>query len=315
MFTLRLFHQGEPFTQIEARQLADGALTFGRDGAADWRVADESRTLSRLHCTFRADGDRLTLRDTSANGVFVGRDRRRVSSDADTFIAPGETVRFGDYMVLVEGPEPEAPKLQSTPPPSRTVSADTSLMEAFCAGAGLDASAFSAEEAAFVMHRVGEVYRQMVVGLTGLMRERIDAKAQYQLEQTTVRAGGNNPVRWAAADRVAVDLLRPLGDGFLGGAAAVESTFRDIHHHLICTVAGSEGAVAATLQALDPAAIEESLKGRGFALRGRAGEAWSRYVELHTELCGAAGDDPLPQNAFRDAYEERDALLQAEGDR
>lgn len=316
MFTLRLFHQTEPFTQIEERRLIDGSLTLGRDEAADWRVADDSRTLSRLHCTFAVHGDRLTLRDSSSNGVFVGSERRRLPSSDETPLEPGETVRVGDYILLVEGPRTGPAPPAGGPPPerARAVANDASLMEAFCIGAGLDASAFSGEEPAQVMRRLGEVYQQMVVGLTGLMGERSLAKTEYQLERTTVRAGGNNPFRWASSDRVAVDLLQQRADGFLSGAAAVNASFTDLQHHLICTQAGARGAIAAALQTLDPAAIEESLKRRGFVLKSRTAEAWERYVELHAEASATGPDDSdgLANQAFRAAYEREDAVLHAD---
>lgn len=312
MFTLRLFHQGQPFTQIEARELSDASLTVGRDEAAGWRVEDESRTLSRLHCTFSADGDRLILHDSSANGVFVGPERRRVAARADIPIFPGETIRLGDYILLVEGRSAAGVPLKAAGEAPRAPAADASLMEAFCQAAGLDASAFSDEEPAAVMHRLGGVYRQMVIGLAGLMQQRIEAKAQYALERTTVGAGGNNPFRWATPDRVAVDLLRPRDDGFLSGAAAVESSFADLQHHLICTVAGAKGAVTATLHSLDPASIEDALSAKNFVLKGRGAEAWSRYIDLYAKAVASGPDDPdsVAATAFRHAYARQDDALQ-----
>jgi predicted component of type VI protein secretion system len=51
MFICRLFHRDRPFEQIEARLLADGAITVGRDPNADWPLPDPEATLSR--CTAR----------------------------------------------------------------------------------------------------------------------------------------------------------------------------------------------------------------------------------------------------------------------
>ena len=71
MFICRLFHRDRPFEQIEARLLADGAITVGRDPNADWPLPDPEATLSRLHCTLTVESDRLYLRDTSTNGTLV----------------------------------------------------------------------------------------------------------------------------------------------------------------------------------------------------------------------------------------------------
>jgi predicted component of type VI protein secretion system len=328
MYTLRLFHQDEPFQQIEARILADGALCVGRDAEADWALPDESRTLSRRHCTFAVDDGRLILRDGSANGVFVGQARKRLPHDLPTPVEPGETIRLGDYMIVVEAaasaaaPEPrpalalaaepaEIPTNWPSAPQERPVVADASLMEAFCAGARLDASAFSGEDPTQVMRRLGAVYQQMVLGLASLMTERTIAKTEYHLERTTLRAGGNNPFRWAPAERVAVDLLRPREDGFLSGAAAVQLSFSDLNKHLVCTLAGVRASVAATWAALDPARFDEPGKGGiNFALKNRGAEAWARYVEAYGEARKLTDDEQSPANrAFRDAYEaQRQAL-------
>jgi predicted component of type VI protein secretion system len=328
MFTLRLFHQDEPFQQIEARELADGALCVGRDASADWALPDESRTLSRRHCTFVVDEGKLLLRDGSANGVFMGQARTRLAHDHPTPVAPGESIRLGDYMIVVEAAaaqaaearpalavaadEPaEIPTNWPSAPQERPVVADASLMEAFCAGARLDASAFSGEDPAQVMRRLGAVYQQMVLGLASLMTERTIAKTEYNLERTTLRAGGNNPFRWAPAERVAVDLLRPREDGFLSGAAAVQLSFSDLNKHLVCTLAGVRASVAATWAALDPARFDEAGKGGiNFALKNRSAEAWGRYVEAYGEARKQADDEQSPANqAFREAYEaQRQAL-------
>jgi predicted component of type VI protein secretion system len=328
MYTLRLFHQDEPFQQIQARDLPAGTLSVGRDETADWPIADDSRTLSRTHCVFAVEEGRLTLRDASANGVFVGQERRRLPHDQPAALMPGETVRLGDYIILVEADAPAAPAAAplraveapveipvnwSSAPDEKPVLADASLMEAFCAGARLDASAFSGEDPTQVMRRLGAVYQQMVLGLSTLMTERTMAKTEYNLERTTLRAGGNNPFRWAPAERVAVDLLRPREDGFLSGAAAVQLSFGDLNKHLACTLAGARASVAATLDGLDPARFEAAGKGLNFALKNRAAEAWERYVEAHAAAKALPADDERnPANkAFRDAYEERREALEA----
>lgn len=316
MFILRLFHQNEPFLQIEARELREGSLSVGRDEQAGWPIADESRTLSRLHCTFSAEDGRLAVRDTSANGVLIGPDRVPADPSQLTPIQPGDTVRLGDYMILVEEAAAEARALHVVAPDEpgleRTAAADASLMEAFCAGAGLDASALSEEEPAQVMHRLGEVYRRMVQGLGELMTERTLTKTEYQLERTTIGGQGNNPFRWAPPDRVAVDLLRPRVDGFLSGPAAVQRSFTDINEHLLCTVAGAHAAVDAALEALDPPLLLDAAKKRGFSLKGQSAEAWDQFVSVYAEVRGqpANSEGAIADRAFRDAYHAQRRALE-----
>jgi predicted component of type VI protein secretion system len=307
MFTLRLFHQDEPFVQIEARELRKGSLSLGRDASADWPLDDPSRTLSRLHCAFALDQGRLSLQDTSANGVLIGPERRRVAAGVPTPVKPGETVRLGDYLIVVEPiAAPRAKVRTRNPEPAnKPVHPDLPLLEAFCAGAGLDASAFNSEDPEQLMRRLGEVYREMVGGLAGLMRERTLAKTDFQLERTTVHGAGNNPFRWAPPDRVSIDLLRTRHDGFLAGGSAVTRSFSDLDAHLACASAGAQAVVADTVAALDPAPLLEAAKQGKSPLKNTAAQAWALFTEAYEKIGEPSLDKPdsFAAKAFRRGYE------------
>ena len=339
MVTLRLFHQTNPFKQIDSRVLDEDDLAIGREPGGDgWAIDDPERELSRLHCVLEPRQGRLTLRDLSVNGVFVGTGRTRPAPGEPFVLEPGETVRLGRFLVVVEGApaEKEPPAAGFDDPfhqpllrpieideaalaipsewagpaaavrPSTPAAGEGALLEAFCAGARLDASAFSGEEPAEVMRRLGAVYQQMVLGLADLMNERTSVKTEYRLERTTVRAEGNNPFRWAPAQRVAVDLLRPRNDGFLSGPAAVKVSFEDLKKHLLCMLAGLRAALASTLDSLSPETVEGQMGSRSF-LANRGGAAWNEYGRLYAEFRARAGDDPdSPINReFRAGYGRR----------
>jgi predicted component of type VI protein secretion system len=330
---LRLFLNSDPFKQIDVRELSAGELVIGRDpGPGGWTISDEERSVSRAHCTVALNHGRLTLRDTSSNGVFVGARRDRSPPGDAAPIEPGDTLRLGGFLIVIEADVDQTggvydapfsgPMLKEVtvteaalavptewsgsevapPPPS-----DGSLLDAFCAGARLDASAFSGEDPVEVMRRLGAVYQQMVLGLGDLMNERTSVKTEYRMTRTTVRAEGNNPFKWAPAQRVATDLLRPRGDGFLSGPAAVKSSFEDMKKHLLCMMAGLRAAVTATLDGLSPEEAEARLKGQSMVLKNRDAMAFGEYVKMHDAFRESAGGDPdSPVNqAFRAAYERQ----------
>lgn len=338
--TLRLFRQSDPFQQIEARELTGGELTIGREPGLDWVIADDDRSVSRNHCTLALRDGRLTVRDTSSNGVFVGQGRDRLTPGEAAPIEPGDTLRLGGFMILVEAEGEEAgafdapfsgpmlkqvkvtetalavptewsgPQTAPATPPS-----DGSLLDAFCAGARLDASSFAGEDPVEVMRRLGAVYQQMVLGLGDLMNERTSVKTEYRMTRTTVRAEGNNPFKWAPAQKVATDLLRARGDGFLSGPGAVKASFEDLKKHLLCTMSGLRSAVLATLDGLSPEQAEERLKGQSLMLKNRDAMAFAEYAKLHAEFRAQAADDadgPVNQ-AFRNAYERQLQELDALG--
>jgi|GEM_PF-496493 len=330
---LRLFRRSDPFSPIDHRELAGGEVVIGRDPGNGWAIPDMERTVSRAHCTVALRDGRLTLRDTSSNGVFYGPRAQRAPPGEPVEIAIGDTLRFGSFMIVVEADETEAdnayegpfnaPLLRDAPiteaavqvpsewkgagPAAAEQPSDGSLLDAFCAGARLDASAFAGEDPAEVMRRLGEIYQQTVLGLSDLMKDRTSVKTQYRMSRTTVRPDQNNPFKWAPAQRVAADLLRPRGDGFLAGPAAVKASCEDLKKHLLCMMAGMRAAMASTLDSLAPEQAEARLEGRSTLLKNREALAFAEYAKLHAELRRQADTDPdSPASlAFRAAYERQ----------
>lgn len=63
-----------------------GRRTVGRSNDCDWQVADETRAVSKLHCTIERDQRGFLLRDDSANGTRVD----------GTMVLEGETARLDE---------------------------------------------------------------------------------------------------------------------------------------------------------------------------------------------------------------------------
>ena len=107
MYICRLFHRDQPFEQVDARFLAEGQLTVGRDPSVDWAVEDPAGTLSRLHCVLAVEEGRLVLYDKSTNGVFL-RDDERAPFDTAVVLADRDSIRLGGLSILVETPDESA---------------------------------------------------------------------------------------------------------------------------------------------------------------------------------------------------------------
>jgi len=343
MVTLKLFHSANPFHPIETRTLGEGEIAIGRDPGADWHIADAACELSRRHLVIIVDNAGLHVRDMSANGVFVGRDKRRLARDVETPIPADEPIHLGQFM-LVASPAVAAANDQSgaddasidapfhspillepalssaafsvrsdwgadapAPAASRARLPDAALLEAFCEGAGLDPSVFAGEAPEDVMRRAGAAYQQAVAGLCDLMSERTSVKSAYRMDRTTVSAAGNNPFKWADAHRVAMDLLRAGNGSFLSGAAAINESFRDLKKHLLCLMAGSRAAVAATLDEVSPVRVETETKGQSMLFQTKVEANWREFVRLHARTTAEAREsaDSAINRAFRDGYERQ----------
>jgi predicted component of type VI protein secretion system len=212
MFICRLFHQDQPFEQMEARLLSEGEMTIGRDPAADWTLTDSDGTLSRIHCILALKDGQILLRDQSTNGTYLeGGDR--APRDHAVALKPGQCVRLGALSILVDradqdgvaspsattlhgalsAPHPLVPPDWTDEAPVRPAHRDTSLIEAFCEGARIDASELSSEDPAELMKRIGAIYQQTVLGLATLMAERTRMKRELELNRTTIGRATTTP--------------------------------------------------------------------------------------------------------------------------
>lgn len=338
MFLLRLFHESDSAHPVGAHMLADGTTRVGRDPGSDWVIPDAECEVSRNHFELVCNGDAATIRPLGANGVYKGEAGERLPTGEDLPLTLGDCFSFGKYRVVVDpvpfanrsaassnhtmvlaAPFGEAAEIPSEwadaaePPP---LTGDGSLLEAFCEGAKLDASAFSSEDPADVMRRAGAIYRQMVLGLGDLMSERSSVKTHYRMDRTTIGAQDNNPFKWAPTQRLAIDLLLRREAGFLSGPAALKASFEDVKKHLLSTLAGFRASLLAVIDVGSPAAIEKRLSGQNHFLKNRGALAWTEYEKVHAEIARQATEDrdgPVNQ-AFIAAYGEKMDELARTGD-
>ncbi len=336
MYMLQLFDVDDDALPIDARLLRDGTIRIGRDPNADWSIADPECALSRAHCEIEATDGELRLRATGANGVYDWVSGARYPDNQSVPLDLPGAIRLGRFRINAM-PAPHGGDndgdagrtLVLTPPlghsasvpsdwadatPMLAIRTEGSLLEAFCEGAGLDASVFSVEEPTEVMRRAGAVYRQMVLGVGDLMAERDRARARYQLTRTTIGGTGNNPFKWAPTQRLAIDLLLARSDSFLSGPAAIRASFQDVKRHLVATFAGLHGSLRAAVDSFAPDALDAAAQRRSSFLKGRAAaqveEVAARHADLDRQLVdGAEGS---LDRAFVAAYDAADARVQRE---
>lgn len=328
MYMLQLFDAADDVQPIDARLIRDGQIRIGRDASADWPIADADCELSRTHCELALDGDALTLHALGTNGVFDDLTGDRFPAERVVIAVP-TTLRFGRFRLRASrAPHGDAPidvagTLLMTPPlglssdvPEQWSDADLplgdghgSLLDAFCEGAGLDASLLSSEDPADVMRRAGAVYRQMVLGIGDLMAERDRARGQYKLSRTTIGGHDNNPFKWAPTQRLAIDLLLTGSGSFLSGPAALQASFRDMKRHLIASFAGLQASLRAAVATFDPAAIDAEASTRGSLLKSRAALHAAEYARRHADLSAQleAGTGGSLERAFITGYDASEA--------
>ncbi len=193
---------------------------------------------------------------------------------------------------------------------------DSAILDAFLLGAGLTGIAPTDPEA--MMEGLGEAFRAVVSGLRAVLIARATIKGEFRIEQTMIRAGGNNPLKFSIDDDDALMALLGLGrraartsgaksqDTVSPGAAVAES-LRDIRVHEIAVMAAMQVAVRALLGQLDPTEILAGLNKTGNSLlpARRKARAWDAFEARHADAMRALTDDfdSVFGKAFAHAYE------------
>jgi len=225
--------------------------------------------------------------------------------------APPEPVppRSADPFLEVPPPPP--------PPPAPTVTVAVNVTPATPAPGGGDLQAalaivFQAAglpppppglDPAAALNAAGVVLRASVAGMRALLIARADVKREFRIEQTMLRAAGNNPVKFAADDDAAVQALLTAPRG---GPAAIRETVQDLTAHQLATLAATQAAAKALLARLAPTPLESEITSGGLMPGAREKKLWEAYKRLHQQVTDQFEDDfdSAFGKAFARAYEE-----------
>ncbi len=179
-------------------------------------------------------------------------------------------------------------------------------MAAFLSGAGLQGPEGPSDPVA-AMHALGEAFRALVSGLRDALIARASIKGEFRIEQTMIRARGNNPLKFSAGDDDALTALLGIGRHVdMTPAAAISDALRDMRMHELAVMSAMQSGVRALLAQLDPSALWAAAGGSGVGLPAqRRARAWSAFEKRHGEITRALADDfdSVFGKAFARAYE------------
>jgi type VI secretion system FHA domain protein len=207
-------------------------------------------------------------------------------------------------------PPPPPPQIQPAPAPAALGPAapgpaapGIDLLAAFLAGAGMGAR--QPENPVAAMRSLGAAFRATVGGIRQALIARSSIKGEFRIEQTMIRARGNNPLKFSADDDDALSALLGVGRRTdVTPEAAIADALRDMRLHELATVAAMQGAVRALLAGLDPAKLLAEATG-GMIPAQKKAKAFEAYEKLHENVTRALADDfdSVFGKAFARAYE------------
>jgi type VI secretion system protein ImpI/type VI secretion system protein len=202
----------------------------------------------------------------------------------------------------VQPPALPAPMPASVPAPD-----SEDLFAAFLAGAGITGT--RPEHPADVMRALGAAFRASVAGIRQALIARASIKGEFRIEQTMIRARGNNPLKFSADDDDALGALLGLGRRVdMKPDAAIADALRDMRLHELATMVAMQNAVRALMTQLDPAKLraEAEAAGRTLLPAQKKARAFEGYEKLYEGLSRALVDDfdSVFGQSFARAYED-----------
>jgi type VI secretion system FHA domain protein len=204
---------------------------------------------------------------------------------------------------------PPAPIVAPASPPAAEplpAPAAEDLLAAFVRGTGLPD--LRPADPAAAMEGLGAAFRALVGGLRQTMIARAAIKGEFRIEQTLIRARGNNPLKFSANDADALAALMGAGRHTdMNAAEAIGEALRDMRLHELASVAAMQAAVRALLAEFDPGKLRRTAD-RGsfdFVPAQKKAHAWDAFEALYARITQALTDDfdSIFGKTFARAYE------------
>ena len=208
--------------------------------------------------------------------------------------------------------EPEIVAAPVPSPPSLTAefSGDAAARE-FLKALGTDGGAIPDVDLKSTLSRMGNAMRLMITGMREILMTRTSIKSEFRIEQTMIKVGGNNPLKFSISPEQAIEaMVQPSAKGYLDAEDAISEALRDIKAHEIAMVTGMEAALKGILAKLDPAVLEQTISvssGLGSLLKGKKVRYWEVYQGMYAQISDQAENDfhELFAREFARAYQEQ----------
>ena len=169
-----------------------------------------------------------------------------------------------------------------TPQAPLRAPAPQAALEAFFRGAGLPSQRLDDKQVEQVLHRLGQIMREVVLGVTENLHLRAEQKNLMRVPTTTIQPQNNNPLKFSASVEEAFNnlLVRDSAE-YLSSVDAVREVFGDIKQHQQHLLGAVRVAVVDYVGRLDPEELESKI-GRGHGLINAANKL--RYWDLFKDL-------------------------------
>jgi type VI secretion system FHA domain protein len=192
--------------------------------------------------------------------------------------------------------------------------APSAALDAFFRGAGLPAQRLDEKQVDQTLHRLGQLMRELILGLNENLHLRTEQKSTLRVPTTTIQQQENNPLKFSASvDEALGNLLFRQTSEYLQAVESVRQAFTDIKQHQQSLLSALRTAIADYIARLDPDELENKFSnGKRGGLMNAANKLkyWDLYKDLY-QVVTQSQPGQLPQQFL----EELSRAYQAEGAR
>ena len=165
--------------------------------------------------------------------------------------------------------------------------AEQSAVYAFLRGAGLPQREMDANEASLLLHRAGQLIRELAIGLRDSIQLRVDQRNALRLANTTIQPQNNNLLKFAASlDEALENLFFMEKPEYMPAVDAVREAFAESSAHERAMLDATHAALLDYLERIAPEEIEQKCGENKRGLLGSKADSkyWERYAELYAAL-------------------------------
>jgi type VI secretion system protein len=187
-------------------------------------------------------------------------------------------------------PATKAPSISPAPPSAapRTAAAaaaPSGALDAFFRGAGLPAQKIDDKQADQILHRLGQLMREVVLGVSENLHVRSEHKNVLRVPTTTIQPQNNNPLKFSASvEEALTNLLFRQSSEYLSAVDAIRETFGDIKQHQQNLLAALRTSISDYVGRLDPDELETKFtsgKRGGLMQATNKMKYWDLYKDLY----------------------------------
>ncbi len=184
-------------------------------------------------------------------------------------------------------PQRQAPELLAQPPQQAAVltTANEGANQVLIDALGLDASRLSEADKIEISRITGQLMREIVDGMLGVLRSRASIKNEFRMNVTTIQPVENNPLKFSVCvDDALENLFIKKSNAYKKPVEAFREGFQEIAEHQLAMIAGIRQGFEAMMERFNPEHLEKtfSKQVKGSVIPGmQKAKFWSSYAEYY----------------------------------